>query len=229
MDASADEDEREGAIEEAVIASVAQSAWLAALALVAILARYPDLRKSSDGVLFLCVAMLLIGALNFFRRRIANRFARKVVVGAFIFAFWSWVWFKGPPIWEPRRTVQTPRLGSPYYIDGLVPGAFLRDVNSNRIFTFAVPASTQLDAVRKHVRSLPLESGPTTAAYYFMLKDSSSSRAISFAEDVKDANYMLYEKPGISTWRFAYTKSGDGAESFVDCQVTPSHRLCRQH
>jgi hypothetical protein len=228
MDETTGEDESEGGIEETITESVAKSILAAALALVAILARYPSLHGSNDGLLFLSVATLLVGALTLCRRRVSNRLVRKVVVGAFAVVFIGWAWFKGPLKKDLVQTVQTFRL-EPYYIDGLVPGAFLRDVNNNQVFTFAVPASTSLDAVRQHVRSFLLESGATTAAYYFMLNDSSSSRAIAFAEDVSDANHMLYEKPGISTWRFVYAKGQDGTELFVDCQITPADRLCRQH
>ncbi len=41
------------------------------------------------------------------------------------------------------------------------------------------------------------------------------------------ANEVLYEVEGLSKWQFAYMKSFDGSEEFIDCAKTKSN-ICRK-
>lgn len=104
---------------------------------------------------------------------------------------------------------------------------YLKDKVNNRIFSIAIPQTASIDLVRSHAEKLPYTPGQMTGAYYFLEGPGIPADGITLAGNVLKANRVLYDTPGVPSWRFAYQRSFNGQSVFYDCHAAPSADLCK--
>jgi hypothetical protein len=105
---------------------------------------------------------------------------------------------------------------------------YFKDQAQQRIYSQIYTPATSSTAIRAHANTLMHTKGSMTAAYYYPSNAQSVPRdALTLAKNIHAANHLMYEKPGLSQWHYAYMKDRRGNITLVDCQTTPQHDLCR--
>ena len=99
---------------------------------------------------------------------------------------------------------------------------------SNRIFTIAYTEGTSESEIRAHAEGLMYTPGKMTAAYFYQEGSMIPADGVTLAQTVFEANEVLYDTPGLSSWRYAYMRSFKGTTEFVDCEQHPNHALSRK-
>jgi hypothetical protein len=111
---------------------------------------------------------------------------------------------------------------------GLRRVGYFQDAKYNRIFTYTFPSAATSDEIEHAAYALPYTRGQLLAAYFYPEGSRIPADGITLAANVFRANEVLYDTPGLSSWRYAFMIPLAGLAEFVDCQATPKNDLCRQ-
>ncbi len=103
---------------------------------------------------------------------------------------------------------------------------YFKDRARNRIFTIAYKTDTPRSEIRAHAEKLMYTHGQLMASYFYPEGSLIPADGVTLARTIHKANEVLYETPGLSTWRYAFMRYLNGTAEFVDCQENPGHDLC---
>lgn len=106
--------------------------------------------------------------------------------------------------------------------------SYFKDKQKNRISTLSFKKGTSEEAIKRHAQNLYSTERRMTAGYYYIEGGNIPGHEVTQAGSLTRANRIIYEVPGYSKWQYAYMRSFNGKESFVNCQKKPNDTLCRQ-
>lgn len=111
----------------------------------------------------------------------------------------------------------------------ITDAGYYKSPAKERIYSQLYTHETTAHEIEAHANQLLYTSGSMTAAYYYPAKATAVPHdGLTLAKNTHAANHLLYEKHGLSKWRYAYMRDRLGTTTFVDCHTSPQHDLCRQ-
>lgn len=113
------------------------------------------------------------------------------------------------------------------YASEINPCGYLK-INKNRIRTFSYKPGTTEQEIHNYAKGLMHTQGRMTAAYFYPKGSLIPVDGITLAKNIFRANYVLYNLPGLSCWKYAFMRYLNGNIEFVNCEKNPDNWLCRQ-
>mgnify|MGYP001819841133 FL=1 len=104
---------------------------------------------------------------------------------------------------------------------------YFADGGKSHIFAVKIPVTVTKDQVEQYARDQTSKTGQSAALYFFEDGSEIPADEISQAENLFDMNNILYNKDGLSKWRFAFMRKLNGTTRMVDCTKYPQSDLCR--
>lgn len=98
----------------------------------------------------------------------------------------------------------------------------------NRIVSVTMAGNPGGSEAKNWGRNFAYTPGHFTAVYFFDPGSTVAADGLTEAKNVFTANNVLYDIPGLSKWHYAYMRSMNGTQKFIDCHKDTSSSLCRQ-
>jgi len=105
---------------------------------------------------------------------------------------------------------------------------YYKDKAKHRIFAISYKKGVTEDQIKAYALKLMNTKGRFTAGYFYPEGSKIPAGGLTQAGSLANANYILYDTPGLSKWHYAYMHTMDGKTIFVDCVKHPKHDLSRQ-
>jgi hypothetical protein len=109
------------------------------------------------------------------------------------------------------------------------PVGYFKDDANNRIHTIAFKPGATEQEINEHAEGLMHTQGQMLAAYYYSEGSVIPADGVTLAGSLDEANNVLYEVEGLSSWRYAFMRYFRGNAEFVDCELSPDNPLCRKN
>ena len=110
---------------------------------------------------------------------------------------------------------------------------YFKDTARNRIRTFAVAPGTAAFTVQNHAYQLQQTEGRLTEAYYYPEGSAIPGDELTYAKNLREVHFLLYDTEGLSSWRYVYRqdyrdRNRDKA-IFIDCSRDKKSDYCRDN
>ena len=104
---------------------------------------------------------------------------------------------------------------------------YFKATNKDRIFSVEMIGNVTVAEANAYAQRKMNTPGRMTAVYFYPQGSLIPADGLTLANNLYAANTVLYDMPGLSKWRYAYMKYGNGSEEFVDCRKPNNSGLCR--
>lgn len=105
---------------------------------------------------------------------------------------------------------------------------YFKDSKKNRIYTISYQSGTIEKEIRSYAEKLMYTHGRMMAAYFYPKGSSIPADGLTLAKSILQANRVLYDLPGLSSWSYAFMRHFKGTTKFMDCRQIRNDDLCRK-